>query len=120
MAEKADEELDLPLFFLERQLIKAYVSGAGYDFHTLVNRNDEEARRLLAAASRDASAKLSEIEARMHYVRCLHGDRRRLVSGPGSPSRIEAPSAVLLRARLRRDMSGGRENRPGSHQRRLE
>ena len=74
MAEKADEELELPLFFLERQLIKAYVAGAGYDFHTLVNRNDEEARRLLAVASRDASAKLSEIEARMHYMRSLHGD----------------------------------------------
>ena len=38
MAEKADEELELPLFFLERQLIKAYVAGAGYDFHTLVNQ----------------------------------------------------------------------------------
>ena len=63
-----------PLAELERQLINAYVAGAGEDLHTLITRNDEAARKLLAAASRYASERLSEIEARSHYVRKLHGE----------------------------------------------
>jgi hypothetical protein len=58
---------------LERQLIKVYLADAGYDRETLLARDDEEARRLLGDASRDASVKLSEVEARSHYVRALHG-----------------------------------------------
>ena len=66
--------LEEPLAELERQLISAYVAGAGHDVHALLARDDEEARRLLAEASRYASVKLSEVEARSHYVRALHGD----------------------------------------------
>jgi hypothetical protein len=66
--------LEQPLAILERQLIGAYLAGAGQDLHTLMMRNDEEARKLLADASRYASEKLSEIEARSHYVRELHGE----------------------------------------------
>jgi hypothetical protein len=40
----------------------------------LLARDDQEARRLLAEASRYASVKLSEVEARSHYVRSLHGE----------------------------------------------
>src|SRR5688572_4601467 len=60
---------------LPRQLITAYVTGAGYDFHELLARAaaDEDARRLLTDAGRYASARLSEIEARSHYVHELHG-----------------------------------------------
>ena len=64
--------LEEPLAALERELIGAYVSGAGQDPHTLLARNDNDARTLLAAASRYASEKLTEIEARSHWVRSLH------------------------------------------------
>jgi len=63
-----------PLAELERELITAYVAGAGQDLDTLVNRTDEPARRLLAEASRYASARLSEVESRLHYLRSLRGD----------------------------------------------
>ncbi len=66
--------LEEPLARLERELIRAYLAGAGEDFHALMMRTDDEARTLLAEASRYASEKLGEIEARSHYVRGLHGE----------------------------------------------
>lgn len=72
-----DEEPEVPpdpLAVLERQLISAYVAGAGYDLRELLARNDEEARRLLAEAFRYAGAKLSEVEARCQYLHKLHGE----------------------------------------------
>jgi hypothetical protein len=69
------QRLQQPLAELERHLIAAYLAGAGQDLHTLMMRNDEGARRLLAEASQYASERLSEIEARSHYVRELHGER---------------------------------------------
>ncbi len=69
-----EQPLELPLAELERQLIHAYLAGAGHDFHALTLRDDDEARRLLAEASVYVSSRLSEIEARLHYVRTLHGD----------------------------------------------
>ena len=65
--------LEEPLAEIERQLINAYVAGAGYDARDLMKRDDPDARKLLADASRYASDKLSEIEARAHYLRALHG-----------------------------------------------
>jgi hypothetical protein len=62
-----------PLAELERHLISAYVAGAGHDLSSLLTRTDEDARRLLAEASRYASAKLCEIEARSKYLHHLHG-----------------------------------------------
>lgn len=56
--------LEEPLAVLERQLISAHLAGAGHDFPTLLTRNDEVARTLLAEASRYASDKLSEVESR--------------------------------------------------------
>ena len=66
--------LEEPLAELERHLIKAYLAGAGEDFHALTARDDDRARRLLADASQYASSKLSEIEARLHYIRSLRGE----------------------------------------------
>jgi len=66
--------MDDPLAGLERHLMGAYVAGAGHDLHDLLQREDEDARTLLAAASRYASAKLSEIEARWHYLHTLRGE----------------------------------------------
>jgi len=65
--------LEEPLAELERQLISAYVAGAGEDLQLLRTRTDERATRLLVDASRYASEKLSEIEARLHYLRSLRG-----------------------------------------------
>ena len=66
--------LEEPLARLERQLISAYLAAAGQDLDVLLARDDAEARRLLAEALRYASGKLSEVEARSHFVRELHGD----------------------------------------------
>jgi len=44
-----------PLADLERELIRAYLAGAGHDFQSLVARTDDDARRLLAEASKYAS-----------------------------------------------------------------
>jgi hypothetical protein len=37
-------------------------------------RDDDEARKILADASRYASTKLGEVEARSQYLRQLHGE----------------------------------------------
>jgi len=66
--------LEMPLAELERQLINAYLSGAGYDAQSLLTLDDAEARKILEAASRHASEALSEVEARSHYLRTLHGE----------------------------------------------
>lgn len=66
--------IEEPLAELERDLIAAYVAGAGQDVHDIRTRTDDAARHLAAEASRYASAKLSEIEARFHYLHRLHGD----------------------------------------------
>ena len=66
--------IEEPLAELERDLIAAYIAGAGQDVHDLRTRSDDAARHLMAEASRYASAKLSEIEARFHYLHRLHGD----------------------------------------------
>lgn len=63
-----------PLAELERHLISAYVAGAGHDLDELLRRADEDAKRLLAEASQYASGKLSEVEARSHYLHKLHGE----------------------------------------------
>jgi len=65
--------IEEPMAELERHLISAYIAGAGHDLHDLITRGDDEAQALLAAASRYASERLCEIEARFHYLRTLHG-----------------------------------------------
>ncbi len=82
MAERTERKANLtdtvpleePLAELERHLIGTYVAGAGEDLHSLHTRTDEAARHLLAEASRYASVKMSEIEARFRYLHTLHGD----------------------------------------------
>jgi hypothetical protein len=73
--EPPSQPLHNPLAELESQLIRAYVAGAGYDLDALLVRTDQDARRLLAEASRYASAKLSEVEARSHYLHELRGEQ---------------------------------------------
>jgi hypothetical protein len=66
--------IEEPLSELERQFIGEYLRDAGFDYHALVMRTDAEAKRLLTQATLHASERLSEIEARSHYVHKLHGD----------------------------------------------
>ena len=66
--------IDEPLAELERQLIAAYLAKTGHDLHTLMARTDPAARALLLEATRHASQTLSEVEAKAHYVRRLHGE----------------------------------------------
>jgi hypothetical protein len=66
--------LSEPLAGLERTLIEAYAAGAGYDIESLRARHDETARGVLKNASRYASEKLAEVEARSHYLHSLKGE----------------------------------------------
>jgi hypothetical protein len=69
-----DGAFEEPLAALERQFIAEYLEAAGLDYHTLLMRHDDEARRILAHATLHASERLSEIEARSHFLDNLHGE----------------------------------------------
>ena len=62
-----------PLAELERHIIDEFVRGAGYDPADLRNRSDAKAREILTLASSFAAGRLTEVEARMHYLRSLRG-----------------------------------------------
>lgn len=66
--------LEEPLAALERDLITAYLAGAGQDLQQLLRQDDDQARSLLAAASLYATARLAEVETRSHYLRSLRGE----------------------------------------------
>ena len=59
---------------LESELINEYLRTRGYDLRSLDRLPDDERRQLLREASMHASGKLTEIEARAHFVHELHGD----------------------------------------------
>ena len=67
-------QMEEPLARLERELMAAYVAGAGQDLHALLLRTDEAARQLLTEASLYASSRLTEVESRSHYLRSLRGE----------------------------------------------
>jgi hypothetical protein len=66
--------MEEPLAGLERQLISAYVAGAGENLQALLARDDAAARKLLTDASVYAAARLTEVESRFHYLRSLRGE----------------------------------------------
>ena len=57
---------------LERRIIDDYLRELGHDPAALRSSPDAQARQVLAAAATYASTRLSEVEARSHYVRELH------------------------------------------------
>jgi hypothetical protein len=65
--------LEEPLAELERRLIDDYLTGAGHDPAALRARGDAMARSLLTDAATYAASRLSEVEARSHYLRALRG-----------------------------------------------
>jgi hypothetical protein len=66
--------MEEPLAELERELISAYITGAGQDLQALLARDDKEAHQLLTDASLYASSRLTEVESRLHYLRGLRGE----------------------------------------------
>jgi hypothetical protein len=67
--------MEEPLAELERRLIDDYIRKAGHEPGELRARHDEASRKLLIDASTYAAAKLTEVEARSHYVRDIHDGR---------------------------------------------
>ena len=65
--------LEEPLAELERLIIDDYLRKAGHDASVLRARTDAEAKDLLTMAAAYASGRLSEVEARLHYLRSLRG-----------------------------------------------
>ncbi len=57
---------------LETALIREYLEALGHDPIKLQQRNDQQARELLTQASVYAATRLTEVEARAHYVHDIH------------------------------------------------
>ncbi len=71
------EEPDAPL---ERMYIEAFLQKRGYTLHCsdvplrrICDLPEDEAKRLMTAASAYASTKLAEVETRAHFIEELHG-----------------------------------------------
>ena len=64
--------LEEPLAELERHIIDDYIRECGHDPAVLRAAGDARAHKILIDASVYAATRLSEVEARSHYVRELH------------------------------------------------
>ena len=73
MADTPMQQIEEPLAELERILIDEYIRLAGHDPEALRARHDDVSWTLLCQASTHASARLTEVEARLHYLRSLRG-----------------------------------------------
>jgi hypothetical protein len=60
---------------LERALIEEFIRARGFDPMQLHALPDDQRRRLWGEASAHAAARLTEMEARAHYIDELHGQR---------------------------------------------
>jgi len=61
-----------PITSLEQRLIAEYLKEKGHTRESLKKLPPPEARQLLIEASRYASARLAELEARAHFVDTIH------------------------------------------------
>lgn len=57
---------------LERLLIAEFLEQRGHTMHSLQQLPDAERHTLMREASLHASARLSEVESRAHYIDALH------------------------------------------------
>ncbi len=64
-----------PLEQLERELIEEFLRQHGHDRHSVLALPPAERDKLLTAASIHASGRMTEVEARSHYIDDFH-DRR--------------------------------------------
>ena len=58
---------------LEKMYMEAYLQSKGYTLHGICDLPEGEAKRLMTEASAYASVKLTEVEARAHFVEEIHG-----------------------------------------------
>ena len=73
MADPALVPLEEPLAELERILIDEYIVLAGFNPRELWSRNDDASRLVRCEAANYAACRLTEVEARLHYLRSLRG-----------------------------------------------
>jgi hypothetical protein len=66
------KQLDEPKVALENALIEEYLQSQGYSTKMLVELSKKLRKKLMTEASRYASLKLEEIEARAHLVEEIH------------------------------------------------
>jgi len=71
-AERAETPVQPPLGQLERALIDQFVRERGHDPARLSEMSEPEREKLLRQASLYASAKLSEVESRSHFLDEMH------------------------------------------------
>jgi hypothetical protein len=64
--------LEEPLAELERRIINDYIRARGHDPAELRASREPDAHQILIDAAVYAATRLSEVEARSHYVRELH------------------------------------------------
>ena len=72
--EPGQQPLQDPNALLESGLINEFLRMRGHDLRSLDSLPDDERRRILRQASIHAAGKLTEIEARAHFVDELRGD----------------------------------------------
>jgi hypothetical protein len=66
-----------PAAQLERAFIAEYLESRGHSMASVHHLPEAEAHALLREASVYASARLSEVEARAHYIHDIHDASRR-------------------------------------------
>ena len=71
--ERAESPLQSPHSGLERSLIDEYLQMRGHTQASLHALPEAQRQTLLAEASLYASSRLSEVDARSHYVHDMHG-----------------------------------------------
>lgn len=69
-------DLGAPLGRLEEALIDEFLTGRGYDRKSLDALPDAERHALLKEASVYASSKLTEVEARSHFIDQIRDGRQ--------------------------------------------
>ncbi len=82
-AERSDTPLGDPLAQLERALTAEFLRSRGYDPSKLHELPEAKVQELLKEASLYASAKLTEVESRAHFVHDIHGGGGVVPPGPG-------------------------------------
>ena len=73
MLDPLTPQMHEPLADLEQHIVDEYLRLAGYDPDELRARTDDLARKVMANACAEATARLAVIECRSRFVRDLHG-----------------------------------------------
>lgn len=75
-SERSDRVLEDPNAQLEIALIDEFLRARGLDRHELQDLPEAEATQLRKEASAYATARLTELESRAHFVQEIHGTAR--------------------------------------------